>query len=89
MTLPLCAALLFLVGVGPVLPWRGIDTDSLMKRLVVPGIALVVAGGVAVLLGTHNVFAILAFGLVRLRSLATSASSWPVCGHADAHMAKE
>jgi cytochrome c-type biogenesis protein CcmF len=62
MTLPLCAALLFLVGVGPVLPWRGIETSTLLRRLVMPASALVVAGGVALMLGTRNVFAILAFG---------------------------
>jgi cytochrome c-type biogenesis protein CcmF len=62
MTVPLCAALLFLVGVGPVLPWRGADMATLRKRLVIPGAVMIVAAGTAFLLGTHNIYALLAFG---------------------------
>src|SRR5262245_43731601 len=62
MTVPLCASLLFLVGVGPVLPWRGIETDQLLKRLMLPAAAMLLAAAIAFTLGTHNVYALLAFG---------------------------
>lgn len=61
MTVPLCAALLFLVGVGPVLPWRGTSLQHLQKRLRVPGIAALVCAIAALLVGARNVYALLAF----------------------------
>src|SRR5688572_29612774 len=42
MTIPLCATLLFLVGVGPVLPWRGASLAQLRQRLMIPAIVLLV-----------------------------------------------
>jgi cytochrome c-type biogenesis protein CcmF len=47
MTLPMCVALIFLMGVGPALPWRRADPVELRRKLVVPiGIMLaaIVAG---------------------------------------------
>jgi cytochrome c-type biogenesis protein CcmF len=61
MTLPLCASLLFLVGVGPALPWRGATADYLKKRFVVPTLALVFALVLALVAGARSPYAILAF----------------------------
>ena len=36
MTLPICAALLFLMGVGPALPWRVASRDVLRRQLLPP-----------------------------------------------------
>ncbi|HUP88679.1 MAG TPA: heme lyase CcmF/NrfE family subunit, partial [Longimicrobiales bacterium] len=61
MTIPICASLLFLVGVGPALPWRGASGEYLKKRFSPPGIALVVAGILSIIIGARSPYAILAF----------------------------
>ena len=61
MTVPLCAALLFLVGVGPALPWRGASREFLRKRFTAPTLALVVSLALALTLGARSPYAILAF----------------------------
>jgi cytochrome c-type biogenesis protein CcmF len=61
MTVPLCAALLFLVGVGPALPWRGASREFLKKRFTAPVLALLVALALAVTVGARSPYAILAF----------------------------
>src|SRR5690606_34095461 len=62
MTLPLCMALLFLVGVGPALPWRGAPADLLRGKLLVPSAALLVVGGSCLAFGVRHPYAILTFG---------------------------
>ena len=61
MTIPVCAALLFLMGVGPVLPWRSASMEQLKKRLLIPGIIALGAAIVAITFGARNIYAILAF----------------------------
>jgi cytochrome c-type biogenesis protein CcmF len=61
MTLPICAALLFLVGVGPMLPWRMASREQLKRNLLVPGIALVAALAGSLLLGVRSVYGLAAF----------------------------
>ena len=61
MTLPLIVALLFLVGVGPVLPWRRAPEGHLRARLMVPGVVGVVVAILSWLVGTRDVYALLAF----------------------------
>jgi cytochrome c-type biogenesis protein CcmF len=62
MTIPLCVALLFLVGVGPALPWRGGRRDEL-KRSMLPSLAALI-GTVALsfAIGVPSGWAIAAFG---------------------------
>jgi len=61
MTLPVMVALLFLMGVGPALPWKRGSMDDLMKKMV-PGAIVAVVLGVAVLVaGARNPYAVLAF----------------------------
>jgi cytochrome c-type biogenesis protein CcmF len=47
MTIPICAVLLFLMGVGPALPWRRTSGAIVRQQLLLPGVA-----GVAVAIGT-------------------------------------
>ncbi|MEN8374450.1 MAG: heme lyase CcmF/NrfE family subunit [Gemmatimonadota bacterium] len=61
MTLPLIVALLFLLGVGPALPWRAATREELKERFRVPTIAAVAALAFAVLVGTRNPYAFAAF----------------------------
>ena len=62
MTLPVIVVVLFLLGVGPALPWRRTDRTELKSRLVLPLAALAVASGIALTVGTRDVYAVLAFG---------------------------
>jgi len=62
MTLPICAALLFLMGVGPALPWRRASREVIRRQLLPPAVAALVGMGVAIAFGTRAVYAVLAFG---------------------------
>lgn len=79
MTLPLCMALLFLMGVGPALPWRVAPRDVVRRELAVPAVlAVVVVALVAIFVGWHG-YAILTFAFgtfalaVNLRQFSTGA----------------
>ena len=61
MTLPLCASLLFLMGVGPALPWRRATADQAKRKLMLPAISAVVVAIVSIALGTRAPYAVLAF----------------------------
>jgi cytochrome c-type biogenesis protein CcmF len=61
MTVPICASLLFLVGVGPALPWRGASRDYLKQRFTVPTIALALTLMLALIAGARSPYAVLAF----------------------------
>jgi cytochrome c-type biogenesis protein CcmF len=61
MTIPLCAALLFMVGVGPALPWRGGDKDMLKKKFFTPLIFGAVGIATALTLGSRSVYGLLAW----------------------------
>ncbi len=79
MTLPLCMALLFLMGVGPALPWRVAPRDIVRRELAVPAVlAVLVALAVGLLVG-GGVYAIVTFAFgtfalaVNLRQFSTGA----------------
>ncbi|MHB1095408.1 MAG: heme lyase CcmF/NrfE family subunit [Gemmatimonadaceae bacterium] len=61
MTLPMMVALLFLMGVGPALPWRKAPGAELKGKLL-PGVIIGVVFAVAALVaGARNAYAVLAF----------------------------
>jgi cytochrome c-type biogenesis protein CcmF len=62
-TIPLFLLLLFLAGVGPLLPWRRTSGEQAARRLTVPAVigALVMVGLAAG--GVRNLAAVAAFGL--------------------------
>jgi cytochrome c-type biogenesis protein CcmF len=61
MTLPICAALLFLMGVGPALPWRRASAEVVRRQLLPPAIAAVVALAASLLAGVRSPYALAAF----------------------------
>ena len=61
MTVPLCAALLFMVGVGPALPWRGGDKEFLKKKFITPTTFALVGGILSIVAGARSVYGVLAF----------------------------
>ncbi|MFN8573836.1 MAG: heme lyase CcmF/NrfE family subunit [Gemmatimonadaceae bacterium] len=80
MTLPMCMALLFLMGVGPALPWRRAGADVVRRQLLPPSIGALIGAVVAVVAGARNVYAVLSFAfaafalVANLREFITGAS---------------
>jgi len=63
MTLPIAIALLFIMAVAPVLPWRKASAELLRHRLLWPAWAGAAAIVLAVLAGARGLAPLLAFGL--------------------------
>ena len=61
MTIPICVMLLFLVGVGPMLPWKVANLDEFKRKTKIPSIALVLTLAIALGLGLRNVWGLIAF----------------------------
>jgi cytochrome c-type biogenesis protein CcmF len=71
-TVPLLLLLLFLTGVGPLLPWRGGSTGRLLRRLRVPLAAGAVVVVALALVGVRDPAAVLAFGLAAFVAVANA-----------------
>jgi cytochrome c-type biogenesis protein CcmF len=84
MAMPLGLALLFLMAVAPVLPWRKAEVDTLAQRLHWPAWFATACVAVPVALGARGLAPLLAFGLggfaagaaVRQVALATRRQGW-------------
>ena len=60
---PLMLALIFLMGVGPLIPWRKASLSSLRRSLLPPAVGGLVTVGILFSLGLHKEYALIAFGL--------------------------
>ena len=60
---PLLLALIFLMGVGPLLPWRRASPTSLRRAILIPASAAVIAVLILAGLGMRQEFALIGFGL--------------------------
>jgi cytochrome c-type biogenesis protein CcmF len=84
MTVPLGIALLFMMAVAPVLPWRKASEEVLSQRLLWPAWAAAVAIAITVALGARGLGTVLTFGLgafaggaaLRQVVLATRRQGW-------------
>ena len=76
MSLPLIVTLLFLMGVGPALPWKSASREEVRNKLLPPlaGAALMALG--ALVAGARNVYAVLAFAFVGYSATATLREFW-------------
>jgi len=74
LAVPIGLALLFLMAVGPALPWRAATGELLRHRLLVPAWAGAITLVVALLAGAHGIANVLAFSLAAftLASIARS-----------------
>jgi cytochrome c-type biogenesis protein CcmF len=67
--LPVGLALLFLMGIGPLLPWRSTSAQSVRRNLILPGIATLVAALALMAFGVHpwksqaDFFSLMAFSI--------------------------
>jgi cytochrome c-type biogenesis protein CcmF len=62
-TAPVFLLLLFLMGVGPLLPWRRASGEQVRRRVAIPATAGAVTLAALAILGVRDVSAVLAFGL--------------------------
>ncbi|HEV8365836.1 MAG TPA: heme lyase CcmF/NrfE family subunit [Gemmatimonadaceae bacterium] len=76
MTLPLCAALLFLMGVGPALPWRRSDLAQARAKLMMPGIVALVVAVLSAILLTRNAYAVAAFAFATFAIVCNVREYW-------------
>jgi cytochrome c-type biogenesis protein CcmF len=72
-TVPLLLLLLFLTGVGPLLPWRGGPAGRLARRLRVPLAASAAVPLALLLAGVRDAAALVAFGLATFVAVANAA----------------
>ncbi len=61
--IPLGLALLFLMGVAPLLPWRRASLESLRRTFRVPGVAGCLVGACLIAAGVRDIYALVSFSL--------------------------
>ncbi|MEP6731004.1 MAG: heme lyase CcmF/NrfE family subunit [bacterium] len=76
MTLPMIVALLFLMGVGPALPWKSASRNELRTKLLPPLAGAVVLLAIALVMGVRGGFALLAFFFVGYSATANVREFW-------------
>ena len=76
MTMPICAVLLLLMGVGPALPWRSATPEQLRRQLIPPTILMVVVGVGVVVAGVRQPYAVLAFAFGSFAITANLREYW-------------
>ena len=72
---PLMLALVLLMGVGPLLPWRRANWQSLRRALLLPGAAALVTAAVLLIVGIRQPYAVIGFALCALVT-AGIAAEW-------------
>jgi cytochrome c-type biogenesis protein CcmF len=72
MTLPLMMALLFLMGVGPALPWRRATREEMKRKLGPPTIAAAITLVASLLFGVPSFYATLAFAFAAFALVSNS-----------------
>ena len=60
---PLLLGLIFLMGIGPLLPWRHASMKSLRRAIQTPGLVTLIVVGILATLGVYKPFALVSFGL--------------------------
>ncbi|HEX8945362.1 MAG TPA: heme lyase CcmF/NrfE family subunit [Gemmatimonadaceae bacterium] len=76
MSLPLIAALLFLMGVGPALPWKAATRAELKTKLVPPASGAAVLAVIAILMGIRNPYGLVVFAFVGYSAAANLREFW-------------
>lgn len=76
MSLPMIVALLFLMGVGPALPWKRAKAGEVKAKLVPPVLGAAVMLVIAIAVGTRTPYALLAFAFVGYSGYANVREFW-------------
>ncbi len=72
---PIALFLMLLTGVGPLIAWRRSSVESLKRAFMWPLLAGIAVSAVLAVMGVHNIYALMSFGLAcssRSRSLSSS-----------------
>jgi cytochrome c-type biogenesis protein CcmF len=76
MTLPLCVALLFLLGVGPALPWRRATPDVIRRQLLPPSVGALAGAAIGLLAGARDIYALLVYAFAAFALTANVREFW-------------
>jgi cytochrome c-type biogenesis protein CcmF len=76
MSLPMIVALLFLMGVGPALPWKSATRAELRAKLLPPIAGAVAMTAVALLMGIHSFYGVVAFTFVGYSAASNVREFW-------------
>ncbi len=73
---PLLLALIFLMGVGPLLPWRRANWGSLRRALLIPGSVAAAVVVILLLFVTRSPYALIGFGLSGMVATGIALEWW-------------
>jgi cytochrome c-type biogenesis protein CcmF len=73
---PLGIALMFLMGVGPVIAWRKASAKSLWRSFATPMGSGLVIGALSFVIGAHNFYAVLAFSVAGFALSTVAIEFW-------------
>ncbi len=76
MSLPIVVTLLFLMGVGPALPWKAASKAELKAKLLPPSIGAVIMLIVALVAGARNIYSLLAFTFAGYAAFSNLREYW-------------
>jgi cytochrome c-type biogenesis protein CcmF len=76
MAVPAMVALIFLMGVGPALPWGSTTWDDARRRLMPPVAGAVALAVIGVIAGARGAYAILAFAFVGYAAVGNLREYW-------------
>ncbi|HYC50375.1 MAG TPA: cytochrome c-type biogenesis CcmF C-terminal domain-containing protein, partial [Gemmatimonadaceae bacterium] len=76
MAVPAMVALIFLMGVGPTLPWGSTTWQEARKRLMTPMIGAVILAAIGIIAGARSFYAILAFAFVGYAAIGNLREYW-------------
>ncbi len=76
MTLPMIVALLFLMGVGPALPWKSATREEMRDKLLPPLVGAVLFLAVGLAMGIRGFYGTLAFFFVGYAAAANGREFW-------------
>ena len=76
MAVPAMVALIFLMGVGPALPWGSTTMAEARRRMIPPSIGALMLGAIGVLAGARGMYAVLAFAFVGYAAVGNLREYW-------------
>ena len=76
MAVPAMVALIFLMGVGPALPWGSTTWADARKRLTPPVFGAIIMGAIGLIAGARGILAILAFAFVGYAAVGNLREYW-------------
>ena len=76
MAVPAMVALIFLMGVGPALPWGGTTSDEARRRLIPPFAGAVLMAASAILVGARDAYTVFAYAFVGYAATANLREFW-------------